>query len=195
MHFSIPPRVTSDWLVGDAAGPAGNTTNIALKGIITLRSMTEIQNSVIGKSNEASKYLNAANLVLEQSIQLSDYGSKFTCESSTAEQSNTKQYLLRALYADKILGSNFVPESVYERQRTRFTSDMSMERYGVPITDRNNFTTITHKHFTVTALSAGNLSFFGNLTFTTVKNYTRVLVNTSLTALAHTHDNEIGVGV
>ncbi|KAG8708671.1 hypothetical protein FRC11_006266 [Ceratobasidium sp. 423] len=186
------PEVTGDWFVGDAAGPAGNMTNVALKGLIALRSMAEIQNSLIDQSSESSKYLNAANSGLEQWIQLSDYGTKFTYQSST-EQSDTKQYLLHALYADKLLGLNFVPESVYERQRAQYMS--GMKRYGVPITNANNFTTIAHQYFTIAALSASNSAFASNSTFIAIKNYTEASVNANLTALADTYDAETGVAV
>ncbi|CAE6470684.1 unnamed protein product [Rhizoctonia solani] len=183
------PEVTGDWFVGEAAGPAGNMTNVALKGLIALRSMVEIQKYVIGKSNESPKYLGAANSGLERWIQLSDYGTidKFSY------QSNTKQYLLHALYADKLLGLNFVPESVYVRQRTQYTSDM--KRYGVPLTDVNNFTTIAHQYFTIAALTAGNSTFLGNPTFTAIKNYTGASVNANLTALADTYNADTGVAV
>ncbi|KAH7339836.1 hypothetical protein B0J17DRAFT_627866 [Rhizoctonia solani] len=158
-----PSQVTGDWFVGDAAGPAGNMTNVALKGLIALR--------------------NAANSGLEQWIQLSDYGTKFTY------QSNTKLYLLHGLYADKLLGLNFVPESVYERQRTQYRS--GMKRYGVPLTDGSNFTTIAHQFFTIAALR--NSTFLGNWTFTAIKNYTEASVNADLVALADTYDAVTGV--
>ncbi|KEP53542.1 putative glutaminase GtaA [Rhizoctonia solani 123E] len=181
------PEVTGDWFVGEAAGPAGNMTNVALKGLIALRSMVEIEKYVIGKSNVSPKYLDAANSGLERWIQLSDYGTKFSY------QSNTKQYLLHALYADKLLGLNFVPESVYARQRTQYTS--GMKQYGVPLTDANNFTTIAHQYFTIAALTAGNSTFLGNSTFTAIKNYTGASVNANLTALADTYNADTGVAV
>ncbi|CAE6478740.1 unnamed protein product [Rhizoctonia solani] len=204
-NYSRFTRVTGDWFVGDAAGPAGNMTNVALKGLIALMSVVEIQNSLIDKSSESSKYLDAINSGWEQWIQLSDYGTRFSY------QSNTKQYLLHALYADKLLGLNFVPESVYERQRVQYASGMSkppnlrsghlfiqrkpLERYGVPLTDANNLTTIAHQYFTIAALTTGNTRFLGNSTFAAIKNYTKALVNANLTALADTYDAETGVAI
>ncbi|CAE6356581.1 unnamed protein product, partial [Rhizoctonia solani] len=178
-------QVTGDWFVGDTAGPAANMTNVALKGLIALRSMVEIQNPLIDRSSESSKCLNAANSGLEQWIRLSDYGTKFTY------QSNAKNHLLHALYADKLLGLNFVPESVHERQRIQLTS--SMKRYGVPLTDQNNFATIAHQYFTIAALTASNSSFLGNSTFRAIKNYTEALINPNLTALVDTYDATTGV--
>ncbi|CUA66635.1 hypothetical protein RSOLAG22IIIB_00076 [Rhizoctonia solani] len=179
-------EVTGDWFVGDAAGPAGpagNITNVALKGLIALR----LRFSHLCPFSDSSKYLDAANSGLEQWIQLSDYGTRFSY------QSNTKQYLLHALYADKLLGLNFVPESVYEQQRVQYAS--GMERYGVPLTDANNLTTIAHQYFTIAALTAGNTRFLGSSTFAAIKNYTKALVNANLTALADTYDAETGVAI
>ncbi|KAF8750751.1 hypothetical protein RHS01_08854 [Rhizoctonia solani] len=177
-------EVTGDWFVGDAAGPSANMTNVALKGLIALQSMVEIQSSLIDKSSESPKYLNAANSGLKQWIQHSDYGTK------VAYQSNAKNYLLRALYADKLLGLNFVPESVYQRQRAQFASDL--KQYGVPLTDQNNFTTITHQYFTIAALTANNSSFLSNSAFRAIKNYTGSLINADLAALADTYDAATG---
>ncbi|CAE6439171.1 unnamed protein product, partial [Rhizoctonia solani] len=75
-------QLTGDWFV---TAPAANQTNLALKGLIALKSMVEIQKAV-GMNNESSPYENAANSGLDQWIQLSSSGTKYTYQSSQQPQ-------------------------------------------------------------------------------------------------------------
>ncbi|KAG8753718.1 hypothetical protein FRC12_011450 [Ceratobasidium sp. 428] len=152
-------QLTPDWYVTNSAT---NQTNLALKGLIALRSMVEIQKSV-GMSNESSTYNDAANNGLQQWIQLTNSGTKFTYDG------NARPFLLHALYADKILGLNFVPDSVYAQQRTQYTT--GMKQFGVPLTGADTITSTTWQYFTLAALSAGQAGFAGANTLTPIKNF------------------------
>ncbi|CAE6514158.1 unnamed protein product, partial [Rhizoctonia solani] len=152
-------QLTGDWFV---TAPAANQTNLALKGLIALKSMVEIQKAV-GMNNESSPYENAANSGLDQWIQLSSSGTKYTYQSSQQPQ------LLHGLYADKLLGLNFVPESVYAQQRTQWTA--GMKPFGVPLTGEGTTTSTTWQYFTLAALTASDTSLLSNSSFTPIKNF------------------------
>ncbi|KAF8609026.1 hypothetical protein BDV93DRAFT_466201 [Ceratobasidium sp. AG-I] len=142
--LSHEAQLTGDWF---ESNPAANQTNLALKGLIALRSMVEIQKAV-GMTNESSTYNDAANNGLQQWIQLSSSGTQFTYGSTA------RPALLHALYADKLLGLNFVPESVYALQRTQYTS--GIKQFGVSLTGADTITSTAWQYFTLAALSAGD---------------------------------------
>ncbi|QRV94234.1 glutaminase GtaA [Ceratobasidium sp. AG-Ba] len=152
-------QLTPDWY---ESAPAINQTNIALKGLIALRSMVEIQNAV-GMSNESSTYSDAANNGLQQWIQLSSSGTKFTYAGSP------RPFLLHALYADKLLGLNFVPDNIYAQQRTQYSS--GMKQFGVSLTGGDTLTSTAWQYFALAALAAGQSNFAATNTLTPVKNF------------------------
>lgn len=139
-------QLTGDWY---ETTPVANQTNIALKGLIALRSIVEIQ-KVVGMTNESSTYSDAANNGLQQWIQLSSSGTQFNYGSAA------RPALLHALYADKLLGLNFVPESVYALQQTQYAS--GLKQYGVSLTGADTVTSTAWQFFTLAALSASNSS-------------------------------------
>ncbi|KAG9123840.1 hypothetical protein FRC07_013798 [Ceratobasidium sp. 392] len=152
-------QLTHDWYETTSAA---NQTNLALKGLIALRCMVEIQKSV-GMTNESSTYSDAANNGLQQWIQLSSSGTKFTYDGAA------RPFLLHALYADKLLGLNFVPESVYAQQRTQYTS--GLKPFGVPVTGGDAISSTTWQYFTLAALSASQSNFASANTLTPIKNF------------------------
>ncbi|KAH7339830.1 hypothetical protein B0J17DRAFT_376116 [Rhizoctonia solani] len=152
-------QLTGDWFV---TAPAANQTNLALKGLIALKSMVEIQ-KVVGMTNESSAYENAANSGLEQWIQLSSSGTKYTYQSSQQPQ------LLHGLYADKLLGLSFVPESVYAQQRAQWTA--GMKPFGVPMNGESTTTSTAWQYFTLAALTTGDTSLLSNSSFSPIKNF------------------------
>ncbi|KAH7306043.1 DUF1793-domain-containing protein, partial [Rhizoctonia solani] len=151
--------LTGDWFM---TAPAANQTNLALKGLIALKSMVEIQ-KVVGMTNESSAYENAANSGLEQWIQLSSSGTKYTYQSSQRPQ------LLHGLYADKLLGLSFVPESVYAQQRAQWTA--GMKPFGVPMNGESTTTSTAWQYFTLAALTTGDTSLLSNSSFSPIKNF------------------------
>ncbi|CAE6513871.1 unnamed protein product [Rhizoctonia solani] len=153
-------QLTGDWFT---TTPAANQTNLALKGLIALKSMVEIQKAV-GMTNESSNYENAAKSGLEQWIQLSSSGTKYTYQSSSQQPQ-----LLHALYADKILGLSFVPESIYAQQRTQWTA--GMKSFGVPMNGEGTTTSTAWQYFTLAALTASDTSLLSNSSFTPIKNF------------------------
>ncbi|KAF8684145.1 hypothetical protein RHS04_01442 [Rhizoctonia solani] len=161
--------VHSDQLTGDWFMTTGvsNQTNLALKGLIALK---------VAELNEDGQ--DAAKSGLEQWMELSNSGTKFRYESNSEQPQ-----LLHGLYADKILGLNFVPESVYAIQRTQWTSGMSTftklfggklltsfsEKFGVPLGDQGTTTSLAWEYFTLAALSTSDTNFLSNSSLTPLK--------------------------
>ncbi|CAE6416192.1 unnamed protein product [Rhizoctonia solani] len=174
-------QLTGDWFM---TTPASNQTNLALKGLIALKSMVEIQKAV-GMTNESSKYENAANSGLQQWIELSGSGTKFTYQSSSQQPQ-----LLHSLYADKILGLNFVPESVYATQRTQWTT--GTKAFGVPLNDQGPTTSIAWQYFTLAALTIGDTSLLNSAPFSPTRNFT-LKTQDKVYALADVYDAATGI--
>ncbi|KAG8690325.1 hypothetical protein FRC11_012402, partial [Ceratobasidium sp. 423] len=178
-------QLTGDWFV---TAPAANQTNLALKGLIALKSMVEIQKAV-GMTNESSAYENAANSGLERWIQLSNSGTKYTYQSTSQQPQ-----LLHGLYADKILGLNFVPESVYAQQRTQWTA--GMKTFGVPLNGEGTTTSTAWQYFTLAALTANDTSLLSNSSFTPIKNFVmKSQAETKVIAPADVYDATTGNAV
>ncbi|CAE6438900.1 unnamed protein product [Rhizoctonia solani] len=176
-------QLTGDWFM---TTPAANQTNLALKGLIALKSMVEIQKAV-GMTNESATYENAANSGLEQWIQLSSSGTKYTYQSNSQQPQ-----LLHGLYADKILGLNFVPESVYAQQRTQWTA--GMKSFGVPLNGEGTITSIVWQYFTLAALTTSDTSLLSNSSFTPIKNFiTRTQSDPKVITPADVYDATTGL--
>ncbi|KEP53543.1 putative glutaminase GtaA [Rhizoctonia solani 123E] len=153
-------QLTGDWFM---TTPAANQTNLALKALIALKSIVEIQKAV-GMTNESSTYENAANSGLERWMQLSSSGTKYTYQSNSQQPQ-----LLHGLYADKLLGLSFVPESVYAQQRTQWTA--GMKSFGVALNGESTTTSTAWQYFTLAALTTSDTSLLSNSSFTPIKNF------------------------
>ncbi|QRW21677.1 hypothetical protein RhiXN_06666 [Rhizoctonia solani] len=178
--------VHSDQLTGDWFMTTGvsNQTNLALKGLIALKSMVEIQDAV-GMSNESSTYEDAAKSGLEQWMELSKLGTKFRYESSSEQPQ-----LLHGLYADKILGLNFVPESVYAAQRTQWAT--GTKSFGVPFNEQYSITSIPWQYFTLAAMITGDTSLLNSAPFAPIKNFTSKAQD-NIYGLADVYDSITGI--
>uniref|UniRef100_D8PPI6 Glutaminase A n=1 Tax=Schizophyllum commune (strain H4-8 / FGSC 9210) TaxID=578458 RepID=D8PPI6_SCHCM len=119
----------------DFAGHLENQTNLAIKGILGIKAMSEIANT-IGDKTAGSKYSDIA----------SDYVSKWQDLAKSSEGGHTTlNYgndsswgLTYNLYADKLLGFNLFPSSIYDQQ-TAFYQKHS-NTFGVPLDSRHTYT-------------------------------------------------------
>ncbi|CEL61135.1 hypothetical protein RSOLAG1IB_12393 [Rhizoctonia solani AG-1 IB] len=173
-------QLTGDWFV---TTPGSNQTNLALKGLIALKSMVEIQKAV-GMTNESSTYENAANSGLQQWIELSSSGKKLTYESRSEEPQ-----LLHGLYADKLLGLGFVPESVYAAQRAQWAA--GMKAFGVALGSQGTTTSLAWQYFTLAALTTGDTSLLNDAQFAPMRNFTS-RTQDKVYALADVYDVNTG---
>ncbi|KAI1336792.1 glutaminase A [Xylariaceae sp. FL0016] len=123
----------------DFAGSLANQTNLAIKGIIGLRAMSEISN-LTGNTNDSSTYLETATSYISQ---WQSYGINNASDPphTTLNYGNESSHgLLYNLYANSLLGfgADFVPQSVYDMQ-SNFYPTVALE-YGVPLDTRHTWT-------------------------------------------------------
>ncbi|KAL1706445.1 hypothetical protein EV121DRAFT_278880 [Schizophyllum commune] len=130
----------------DFAGHLENQTNLAIKGIIGIKAMSEIANT-IGDKTTGSKYSDIA----------SDYVSKWQDLAKSAEGDHTTlNYgndsswgLTYNLYADKLLGFNLFPSSIYDQR-------LCFHTYGVPLDSRHTYTKSDWEIWTAAIMSDTN---------------------------------------
>ncbi|KAI2618159.1 glutaminase A [Hypoxylon sp. NC1633] len=123
----------------DFAGSLANQTNLALKGIIGLRAMSEIADRT-GNTDDAKSFGDTATSYISQ-------WQGFGINSAASPPHATLSYgdadshgLLYNLYANSLLGfgADFVPQSVYDMQ-SAFYPTIALE-YGVPLDTRHSYT-------------------------------------------------------
>jgi hypothetical protein len=143
----------------DFQGQLANQTNLALKGIIAIQAMSEIA-SQIRNSADAANYSSIAHNYIDQWQQMAVVSSAnpphtnldYQDDSSHGESllfleiESELMYtgLLYNLYADRLLGLNLVPQSIYDMQSAFYPT--VAETYGVPLDTRNVYTKCTNHH-------------------------------------------------
>ncbi|TRM67680.1 hypothetical protein BD626DRAFT_104598 [Schizophyllum amplum] len=119
----------------DFAGHLENQTNLAIKGILGIKAMSEIANT-IGDRSTASKYSDIASDYLSQ---WQDLAASSDGNHVTLNYGNDSSWgLTYNLYADKLLGFNLFPSSLYDQQTAFYKQRGFM--YGVPLDSRHTYT-------------------------------------------------------
>ncbi|KAM5543283.1 hypothetical protein V8D89_003157 [Ganoderma adspersum] len=126
-----PKQLSADGFAGSLA----NQTNLAIKGIIGIQAMAEIA-KLNGDDAKASNYsLIAASYVQKwQKLAVSADGSHLTLSYGDSNSWG----LAYNLYADKLLGTNLFPSSVYDMQTAWYAKQSSA--FGLPLDTRSNYT-------------------------------------------------------
>ncbi|ESK94383.1 glutaminase, partial [Moniliophthora roreri MCA 2997] len=119
----------------DFAGPLANQTNLAIKGIVGIKAMSEIARR-LGDTNKASNYSAiAANYVTRwQGLATSSSGNHLTLSYGD----NNSWGLSYNLLADKLLKLNLFPASVYQMQTAWYKT--VTQPFGVPLDTRHTYT-------------------------------------------------------
>ncbi|KAI0736382.1 hypothetical protein C8Q72DRAFT_909206 [Fomitopsis betulina] len=115
----------------DFAGALANQTNLAIKGIIAIRAMGAMA-GLAGNSAESANYTSIAEDYVGQwqGFAMASDGTHLTL----AYGNDSSWGLTYNMWADKLLGFNLVPDSVYEIQ-TEWYATVNAE-YGVPLDTR-----------------------------------------------------------
>ncbi|KAK0206362.1 DUF1793-domain-containing protein, partial [Desarmillaria ectypa] len=119
----------------DFAGSLENQTNLAIKGIIGIRAMAKIA-SMLDDTAKSDNYTSIAETYVTQwqTLAASDSG-----EHLTLSYGNSSSWgLSYNLYADKLLGLNLFPTSIYETQTAWYKT--VTEPFGVPLDTRHTYT-------------------------------------------------------
>ncbi|KAK0500708.1 hypothetical protein EDD18DRAFT_1101725 [Armillaria luteobubalina] len=98
-----------------------NMTNLAIKGIIAIKAMSEISQA-LGRSQDSEIYSSTAKSYVEQwQIAAGSTGHLLSTYGSAADSSSWS--LVYNLFADKLLGTELVDSSVSTRENATFTQD------------------------------------------------------------------------
>ncbi|KAM5545433.1 hypothetical protein V8D89_000471 [Ganoderma adspersum] len=111
-------------------GDASQLTNIALKGIIGVKAMAEIAQA-LGEDLDARQYGDNASALLDSFLPraTSSDGSRLLGKYGD-QQSWSSMY---NIFADKMLGLSFVPQSVIDMQTQFFASLLTSDEMGLPV--------------------------------------------------------------
>ncbi|KAF8595372.1 DUF1793-domain-containing protein [Ceratobasidium sp. AG-I] len=118
----------------DFAGHLANQTNLAIKGIIGIRAMSEIA-TILGKTDDATKYKDIATSYVSkwQKLAASNEGHLVLNYGSPSSWG-----MAYNLYADKLFQFNLFPQSVYDMQ-TGWYGEMGAQ-YGIALDSRHSYT-------------------------------------------------------
>lgn len=120
----------------DFAGSLANQTNLALKGIIALKAMGEM-GRLISNASASSYYGDIAESYLPQWATYGLNNASDPPHTVLDYNDPTSWGLLYNLYADRLLGLNFVYDSIYTIQ-SNFYPTVALE-YGVPLDTRHDW--------------------------------------------------------
>ncbi|KAG8707228.1 hypothetical protein FRC09_001952 [Ceratobasidium sp. 395] len=146
----------------DFAGHLANQTNLAIKGIIGIRAMSEIA-TILGKTDDAKKYSDIAASYIPQ-------WQKFATSSENhlmLQYNNPTSWgIAYNLYADKLFGFNLFPKSVYDIQTSWYAKQF--KQYGIALDTRHTYTKSDWEIYTAGTVGDVNLR---NMFITRLKDY------------------------
>lgn len=119
----------------DFAGSLANQTNLAIKGIVGIKAMAEIA-SLVGDTARSANYSQIASSYVTQ---WQTFATSKTGPHLTLAYGNDASWgLSYNLYADKLLGTNVFPSSVFDMQ-TKWYPTVA-QSFGVPLDTRHTYT-------------------------------------------------------
>lgn len=117
-----------------------NQTNLAIKGIIAIEAMAQIANRT-GHIQDGLNFTNISHSYVTEwmNLGIAETSSNFSNPHTTLSYGFNDTYsLLYNLYADRELGLDLVPQSVYDMQSAFYPT--VFETYGVPLDTRHTWT-------------------------------------------------------
>ncbi|KAF7587742.1 hypothetical protein BBP40_006820 [Aspergillus hancockii] len=144
----------------DFAGPLANQTNLALKGIIGIQAMAVISNKTAHPADAANHSSIAKDYITRwQTLGVAQNANP--PHTTLSYGANETHGLLYNLYADRELGLNFVPQSVYDMQSTFYPTVKAT--YGVPLDTRHSYTKTDWELFAAAVSSKSTQDMFHKL--------------------------------
>lgn len=114
-----------------------NQTNLALKGIIGIEAMATIS-SITNHADDSDNRTTIAKDYIERWQTLGIANNTKPAHTTLSYGDNSSHGLLYNLYADRELGLNLVPQSVYDMQSSFYPTIEAT--YGVPLDTRHSYT-------------------------------------------------------
>ncbi|PMD18325.1 DUF1793-domain-containing protein [Hyaloscypha hepaticicola] len=144
----------------DFQGQLANQTNLALKGIIAIQAMSEIA-SKTGNAADAANYSDIAHSYIGQWQEMAVVTDANPPHTNLDYQDDSSHGLLYNLYADRLLGLNLVPQSIYEMQSAFYPT--VAQTYGVPLDTRSIVTKSDWQMWTAAIASRSTKAMFISL--------------------------------
>ncbi|KAH8105922.1 DUF1793-domain-containing protein [Cristinia sonorae] len=119
----------------DFAGSLANQTNLAIKGIVGIKAMAQIA-SLVGDTARSANYSSIASSYVSQ---WQKFATASTGKHLTLAYGNDNSWgLSYNLFADKLLGTNVFPKSVFDMQTSWYSTVANS--FGVPLDTRHTYT-------------------------------------------------------
>ncbi|KAA1466346.1 DUF1793-domain-containing protein [Dentipellis sp. KUC8613] len=133
----------------DFAGSLANQTNLAIKGIIGIRAMADIANT-LGNTQQSQNYSSIASSYVQQwqNFALSSDGKHLTLSYGNSSSWG----LSYNLYGDKLLKFNLFPQNIYNIQSAWYQTVANS--FGVPLDTRHTYTKSDWQVFTAAMLQS-----------------------------------------
>ncbi|KAF1968192.1 DUF1793-domain-containing protein [Bimuria novae-zelandiae CBS 107.79] len=122
----------------DFAGHLANQTNLALKGIIGIAAMAQIA-TLVGEDDDAENYTSIAQDYITKWETLGVNAAASPPHATLNYNNASTHGLLYNLFNDKLLGTNLVPQHIYDDQSDFYLTVANT--YGVDLDTRNAFWT------------------------------------------------------
>ncbi|KAF7292552.1 hypothetical protein MKEN_01471500 [Mycena kentingensis (nom. inval.)] len=119
----------------DFAGQLANQTNLAIKAIVGIGAMAEIE-TILGNTEQAANYSAIATAYVPQWQKLATAKSGDHLTLSYGQEDSWG--LSYNLFADRLLKLNLFPDSIYEMQTAWYATHAN--EYGVPLDTRHTYT-------------------------------------------------------
>ncbi|KAJ4485249.1 hypothetical protein J3R30DRAFT_3282874 [Lentinula aciculospora] len=137
--ISENPLMPNGFVSADGLNNA-NMTNLAIKGILAIRTMAEISKT-LGNSDDYNSYSGTASSLVSQWQNLA--GSSGHLSSSYGSSSSWA--MMYNLYPDKLFGFDFVDDSIYTEQTSWYASEASSApSFGLPYDSNEGATAKSH---------------------------------------------------
>ncbi|KAK1226439.1 hypothetical protein PQX77_010603 [Marasmius sp. AFHP31] len=131
----------------DFAGHLENQTNLAIKGMVGIRAMSEIE-KILGDNTKAANYSSIAADYVNRFQGLG--GKSKTAAHLTLQYNNDASWgLSYNLFGDKLLKLNLFPQSIYDLQTAWYANGAGVQQpFGVPLDTRHTYTKSDWEIFT-----------------------------------------------
>ncbi|KAJ3902272.1 putative glutaminase A, partial [Lentinula edodes] len=137
--ISENPLTPNGYISADGLSSA-NMTNLAIKGILAIRTMAEISKT-LGNSDDYNSYSSQASSLVSQWQNIAGSSGHL---SSTYGSSNSWAMIYN-LYPDKLFGFDFVDDSIYQEQTSWYASEASSAlSFGLPFDSNEANTAKSH---------------------------------------------------
>ncbi|KAK4507863.1 hypothetical protein PRZ48_001598 [Zasmidium cellare] len=153
--YSLIP--SSQLSTDDFAGTLTNQTNLAIKGIIALKTMSLISH-IVSNTTAADIYANISTTYLQH---WTEYAIDPTgTHTLLAYQLRSSWGLLYNTYPDILLSLNLIPPSIYSMQSAFYPTVSQL--YGIPLDSRHSYTKSDWAMWTAATCEAGTRRLFVN---------------------------------